>query len=108
MAFAVGIHRFVLLAEAPSGIGFFRWDRHFVQYVLVSMLLFILILSAALMVLTATNLDPTAPSSGPTALLSLIVMPVAALVFSRLVLALPSAAAGDQMRPRQIWAGHAG
>src|ERR1700748_2949595 len=39
MAFAVGIHRFVLLAEAPAGFRFFRWDRNFVQYVVVALLL---------------------------------------------------------------------
>lgn len=105
MAFAVGIHRFVLVGEAPAGFQFFRWDRHFVQYVLVALLLLIMGISAAIMVMGVIG-DPTAPPSGAggaSALFGLVALMVIALVLSRLALTLPWAALGDQIRPRQIW-----
>jgi len=106
MAFAVGIHRFVLLAEAPAGFQFFRWDRHFVQYVVVALLLLVMAASALLMAVGALGGDPTAQSpavSGIGALFSLFVMVFAALILSRFSLALPATALGDPVRPRQIW-----
>jgi hypothetical protein len=39
MAFAVGIHRFVLLREAGRGGGFYCWDRHLTPYVLAALCL---------------------------------------------------------------------
>src|SRR6266702_3405188 len=83
MAFAVGIHRFVLLAEAPAGFQFFRWDRHFVQYVVVALLLLVMGASALLMAIGALGGDPTAQPptvNGVGALFGLFVMIVAALV----------------------------
>ncbi len=105
MAFQVGIHRFVLLGEAPGGFQFFRWDRRFVQYVLATLLLFVMGLSAALMIVGAVG-DPTAqpPALGGAALLfSIAVMLFVALVLSRLALTLPSAALGDQVSARHVW-----
>jgi hypothetical protein len=105
-AFAVGIHRFVLLAEAPSGFRFFRWDGNFVQYVIVALLLLVMSVSILLMAAGLTGGDPAAqPSaaSGLAALFSLFVMVFAAPAFSRLFLALPSAALGDRVGTRQIW-----
>lgn len=105
MAFAVGIHRFVLLAEAPAGFRFFRWDRNFIQYVVVALLLLIIGASALLMAVGALGGDPTAQPavSGVGALFSLFVMVFAALILSRFSLALPATALGDPVRPRQIW-----
>jgi len=105
-AFAVGIHRFVLLAEAPVGIRFFRWDANFVQYVIVALLL--LVMSASVLVMAAgmTGGDPAAPptaANGVAALFSLFVLIFAAPAFSRLFLALPSAALGDRVGARRIW-----
>jgi hypothetical protein len=105
MAFAVGVHRFVLMGEARPGFQFFRWDRHFVQYVLLTLLLFILGIMAALMVVGALGTDsPEGGGAGGAAgLFGLAVMLVVALMLSRLALTLPSAALGDQKRPREIW-----
>jgi len=106
MAFAVGIHRYVLLAEIRRGFQFFRWDRHFIQYVLIAVLLFILAVTAALMIFGIIGDDPsgTPPGvAGFTAIFGLAVMLVVALLISRLSLALPLAAVGDQIRTRAIW-----
>jgi hypothetical protein len=106
MAFAVGIHRFVLLAETPAGFRFFRWDRNFVQYVVVALLLLIIGASALLMAVGALGGDPTAQppaASGVGALVSLFIMIFAALILSRFSLALPATALADPVRPRQIW-----
>ena len=106
MAFAVGIHRYVLLGEAHPGLRFFRWDRHFVQYVLIAILLLILAMTAALMVFGVMGNDPAAAATGmggATALFGLAVMLVTGLVLSRLSLALPLAAIGDQVRTRTVW-----
>lgn len=106
MAFAVGIHRYVLLAELRPGFQFFRWDRHFVQYVLIALLLLILAMTAALMIFGVVGSDPahaTNGMGGATALFGLAVMLVVGLVLSRLALALPLAAIGDQVRTRAVW-----
>jgi hypothetical protein len=111
MAFAVGIHRFVLLAEAPANFRFFRWDRNFVQYVVVALLLLVIGVSALLMAAGALGDDPTAQPpgvNGVAALFSLFVMIFAALVLSRFSLALPATALGDPVRPRQVWQATAG
>jgi hypothetical protein len=105
-AFAVGIHRFVLLAEAPSGFRFFRWDGNFVQYVIVALVLLLMSVSILVMVGGLTGGDPAAqPSaaSGVAALFSLFILAFAAPMFSRLFLALPSAALGDRVGTRRIW-----
>jgi len=105
MALQVGLHRYVLLGETPGGFQFFRWDRHFIQYALVTLLLFTIGLSAGLMILGMAG-DPTAqpPTLGGAAILfSIAVMLFVALVLSRLALSLPAAALGDQVRGRRIW-----
>jgi hypothetical protein len=105
-AFAVGIHRFVLLAEAPGGFRFFRWDRNFVQYVVIALLLLVMSLSVLVMGAGFTGGDPAAQSSatgGVAALVSLVFLFFVAPAFARLVLALPSAALGDHVGVRRIW-----
>src|SRR5579859_473249 len=57
MGFAVGIHRFVLNGEARPGFAFFRWDRHFVRYLLLSLALLLLVAVAVVMVLGAIGFD---------------------------------------------------
>ncbi len=106
MAFAVGLHRFVLLGEARPGLQFFRWDRHFAQYVLLTISFLILALMAALLVLGAIGTDANGGAATPDsagALFGLAVMLGVALLLSRLALTLPAAALGDQKRPREIW-----
>src|ERR1700728_1153617 len=51
VGFAVGIHRFVLAGEVRPGFAFFRWDRHFVRYMLLTLLLLLLVAVAGLIVL---------------------------------------------------------
>lgn len=109
MAFAVGIHRFVLLGETRPGFQFFRWDRHFVRYVLLTMLFLILILLATVMMAGALGGNPeaTASAGGAQALFALAVMLipmlVALTVLCRLVMMLPAAALGDPVRAKEIW-----
>jgi hypothetical protein len=106
VAFAVGLHRFVLLGEVQAGPRFFRWDRHFVQYVVLTLLLLIMALAAAIIVMGALGTDGTGGAvepGAPGALFGLAVMLGVALVLSRLALALPAAALGERKRPREIW-----
>ncbi|HTJ64031.1 MAG TPA: hypothetical protein VL899_09485 [Alphaproteobacteria bacterium] len=101
LAFAVGVHRFVLLGEARPGFAFFRWDRHFVRYVLITVLLLILMLAAALPTASAALMG--GPPNGAIVLLGTVTLFVAMMVLTRLSLLLPSAAVGDETRARQIW-----
>jgi hypothetical protein len=100
MAFAVGVHRFVLLGEAPAGVRFFRWDRHFLQYVLTALAL---ILAGFLALVIAASI---AKGLGGGAVASLFLAAAAVLIAAaacRVSLALPSAALGDMIPTRLIW-----
>jgi hypothetical protein len=106
MAFAVGIHRYVLLGEAPAGFGFFRWDRHFVRYVLVTILLFILgVLAAVPTASVASGVGPGGVEGmgGATVFFGMATLFLAASILVRLALLLPSAAIGDETRAKTIW-----
>ncbi len=106
MAFAVGVHRFVLLGEAPAGLGFFRWDRHFVRYVLVTVLLFIMgVLAAIPAASVASGVGPGGVQGmgGATALFGLATLLLAMAILIRFVLLLPSAAIGDETRAKTLW-----
>ncbi len=106
MAFAVGVHRYVLLGEMHAGFGFFRWDRHFVRYVLVTVLLFILgILAAIPAASVASGVGPGGVQGmgGATAFFGLVALLLAAAVLIRLSLLLPSAAMGDETRAKTVW-----
>ena len=106
MAFAVGIHRFVLLHEVNGGFRFFRWDRHFLQYLLTALVLFLLGLLAAFPALGVAGGAAGPPGSGLegiSALFGLAFVMTAALILSRMALALPAAATGDPTTLRAIW-----
>jgi hypothetical protein len=107
MAFAVGVHRYVLLGETHAGFGFFRWDRHFVRYVLVTVLLFILgvlaAVPAAASLASGGGPNAGAPALHATAFFGLITLLMAAAILIRLSLLLPSAAIGDETRAKTIW-----
>jgi len=106
MAFAVGIHRFVLLHEAPGGFRFFRWDRHFLQYLLTAVTLFLLGLLAVVPAVGIAGGAAGPVGSGAVgiaALFGLAFAVAAALVLSRMALTLPSAALGDGTTMRDIW-----
>jgi hypothetical protein len=106
MAFAVGIHRYVLLAEAPKGARFFRWDRHFIQYLLMTLVLLLLGIFAALPALGVVSGAAGPPASGAvaaSALFGLAFAVTAAVILARLALSLPSAAIGDGATMRAIW-----
>jgi hypothetical protein len=106
MAFAVGIHRFTLLHEVHAGIRFFRWDRHFLQYLLTALVLFLLLVVAAFPAIGIAG-GAAGPAgsglAGASALFGLAFMVTAALILSRMALALPSAALGDGTSFRTIW-----
>jgi hypothetical protein len=106
IGFAVGIHRYVLAGEIRSGFQFFRWDRHFVRYILLSLLLLLLVVVAAAMVLGGVGFDPatqTIKVDQATALVGSATLFVVSIVVSRLSLLLPAAALGDEVRARAIW-----
>jgi hypothetical protein len=107
-AFAVGIHRYVLANEARPGLGFFRWDSHFLRYILLTLLLLLLVAVAAGMVLVALGVDPTAhpPELKPDPTMALIgsaALFTVSVIVSRLSLLLPAAALGDAVPARTIW-----
>jgi hypothetical protein len=111
VAFSVGIHRYVLLNEARPGFQFFRWDRHFVRYLLLTIMLLLLAMTAALLVVGMVGTDAAEAAAGPGltgSAVSLAIMAGVALVLARLALVLPSAALGDGSRPRDIWAAATG
>jgi hypothetical protein len=111
VGFAVGIHRFVLAGEVRRGFAFFRWDRHFVRYLLLTLLLLLLMAVGVLMVLGAIGFDPGKPPdqiNGPMALVGLVALFVVSIVISRLSLLLPAAALGDEVPARTIWQASAG
>jgi hypothetical protein len=98
MAFAVGIHRYVLSAEAPPGAAFFRWDRNFAHYVLMALLLFVI---AILLMIIAQQ--AASRSSPELSLLVLVAFPLVAVSLCRLSLLLPAAALGDPVTALMLW-----
>jgi hypothetical protein len=100
--FAVGIHRYVLIGEIRPGLGFFRWDRHFVRYMLLTLLLLLLVVVAAVVVLGAIGFDP-AKLDAVTALVGAAALFAVSVTISRLSLLLPSAALGDDVPARTVW-----
>lgn len=104
--FAVGIHRYVLAGEIRPGFGFFRWDRHFVRYILLTLLLLLLVVVAAVMVLGAVGFDPVTQAiklDGTAALIGSAALFTVSVIISRLSLLLPSAAVGDDVPARTVW-----
>jgi hypothetical protein len=111
LAFAVGVQRFVLLGETPSALRFFRFDRHFVQYLLLAILLVILAIFGAipgLMVMGAPGHDAGFDAQGPAAAIATAITVMAAAAICRLTLTLPAAAVGDTLSTRAIWYASAG
>jgi len=105
-AFAVGIHRFVLLNETPKGVGFFHLDRYFVRYILISIILGLLLLvAAAPSVALQQTVGGGAPggTAGIAALFALVFFVTSVLAVVRLSLLLPSAAVGDETPAKTIW-----
>ena len=119
LAFAIGIHRLVLLNEAGRGAGFFRWDHHFVPYVAAALgfalasfaALFLAALFASVVyaMLFGVPGGPPASSgggSGGQSLISLFAVGPVVLVatfLSRFSLALPSVAIGAETRLGHLW-----
>jgi hypothetical protein len=105
VGFAVGIHRFVLAGEARAGIAFFHWDRHFVRYLLLTLLLMLLAAVAGIMVL-GIAVDPAAQAvrGGPiVGLFCTAALFTVLVVITRLSLLLPAAALGAEVPARTIW-----
>jgi hypothetical protein len=106
MAFAVGIHRFVLLGEMPAGLRFFHLDRYFVRYVLVAIVLSLLLTLGSLPLLASiseTKDGGPATVDGATLFFGTITLMLASIILVRLTLLLPSAAAGEETRAKTIW-----
>jgi hypothetical protein len=107
MSFAVGIHRFCLLGEAPHGARFFRRDRNFVHYALTALAL---ILSAGVVFVLAMGMLGNAVALGAepgkqsiVTLIGLVIIVSFAILFCRVLLILPAAAIGDHNPLKTIW-----
>lgn len=111
MAFAVGIHRRVLLGEARQDLALFRFDRRLASYVwtLVKISLLLGVICLALIVpISILQGVTTAVAGQPPSLDVLLPATWAAvsidLLFGiRLMLALPGAAVGGMRSIRQSW-----
>lgn len=109
IAFAVGVHRTVLLGEGREGLSFFRWDENFRRY-FVTMLLIVLIavgymLSSMLLAALVGGIGVFVGklAGGGIGAVLMIGFGIAALAgylwltaqFCRVILALPAAALGE-------------
>jgi hypothetical protein len=109
LSFAVGIHRYVLLAERRGPLGFFHRDRKFAMFALQSIKLFIAgLLVAALVDAMLGGASGGSGGAGVAALLVLATVPLAALALARLALVLPATALGERIAPQSIWERTAG
>lgn len=111
MAFAVGIHRFVLLGEAANGLRFFRWDRNLAHYAATA---FPLLVGMAALFLVGVGFGAqvgnpaAAPPSGQgtlalVQLAMLAVFAAAAMALARLSLTMPAAAIDDKIGLGAAW-----
>jgi hypothetical protein len=117
IAFAVGLHRTVLLDEAQSGLRFFRLDGNFLRYLGTSLLLFLIWmvyavgagftigLAAVAVAAVAGKLPVVAILGGLAAGIVYILVTVR---FLSLQLALPAAALGQPERIATAWRAGAG
>lgn len=111
MAFAIGIHRHILLGEARQDLALFRFDRGLAVYVwtLVKISLALLLICLVLiMPLLAVEAVTTAAKGQPPSLDMVLPLALAAisvdLMFGlRLMLALPGAAVGGVRSIRGAW-----
>ena len=106
MSFAVGIHRFCLLGEAPHGVKFFRWDRNFIHYALTA--LAVILSAGVVFVLVMGGIGGSAATGASNAqalsgLIGLFIMIGIAIVFCRVLLILPAAAIADHNPLQLIW-----
>ena len=96
-AFAVGVHRMVLLGEVRDGFNFLRWDADFRRYFWIAFTLLLLSVGPVMVLASAPVLD-LADEIGTPAYLALALAVIAWVVWAilsiRLTLALPAAALG--------------
>ena len=117
IAFAVGVHRTVLLNEGREGLSFFRWDMNFRRY-FVTLLLIVLITVGYLLasillgaIVGGIGVFAGKLAGGGTGAVLMIACGIAALggflwltaQFSRVFLALPAAALGEQEAITLSW-----
>jgi hypothetical protein len=103
LAFAVGVHRFVLSAEAPAGFRFFHFDRFLVQYVAATLLLAAVTFLAGMPLLAAIDGADSSAGAGGSVLIGLVLFLAAGIALARLALALPAAAIGVSAPLRTLW-----
>jgi hypothetical protein len=117
MAFAVGIHRYVLLGERRPGLRFFRFDADLGRYVVTMGLIFAVaiglylvtvfgvgLVSAALGIYDPVTHVPTSPRMfNAVRLFAMLALLAAAIVLLRVSLALPAAALGHPNRLLLAW-----
>ncbi len=107
LAFAVGLHRYVLQAEAPHGFRFFRFDRNFLHYALTLLAIILMVVVAAVPLWSVGAGADGPPGSGEAGLSGLVATAtviLALLLSVRLAMTLPAAALGDGPKLREIWA----
>ena len=97
MAFAVGVHRTVLLGEIRPGVALLRWDAHFRRYARTWLLVFLMTIgcvSAAIIIMTlAARTGSGKPMTTLAVILAGLAVPLVWLL-PRMSLAFPAAAVG--------------
>ncbi len=106
MAFAVGVHRAVLLQDVRTGFAFLRWDNNFRRYARTWLTVFLMTMACAtiavIVMMIALKTGAGKPSSTMVVVLIGLAIPLAALL-PRLSLAFPAAAVGELEPIRYSW-----
>jgi hypothetical protein len=103
MMLAVGVHRYVLLAEASRGWRFFHLDRYFLLYLRATLVLALLAVVAMLPIVGVANAGGAPGSAGALSLIGLATIAAGAVILARLSMILPAAAIGDHRPIRALW-----
>ena len=106
MAFAVGVHRTVLLQDVRTGFAFLRWDANFRRYARTWLTVFLMTLAVVIVAVIAMTIALKAGAGKPNATIGVVVIALAipmAVLLPRLSLAFPAAAVGELDPIRHSW-----
>lgn len=97
MAFAVGVHRTVLLGEIRPGVALLRWDANFRRYARTWLLVFLMTVGCLSAAIIAMMIVLRAGAGKPTGTMAVVLIGLAvplAWLLPRMSLAFPAAAVG--------------
>jgi len=106
MAFAVGVHRTVLLRDVRTGFAFLRWDAYFRRYARTWLTVFLMTLACMIAAVIAMTIALKTGAGKPASTIAVAVIALAiplAVLLPRLSLAFPAAAVGEPEPIRHSW-----